>query len=134
MSRRRQKFKQQIYGQEQPNLFDISEGAYDTDSELVPMSDDVLAVPERLRFMSFGSGSSSNCAYVGTPSCGILIDAGVDNNTVLAELAANGVNPSTIQGIILTHDHGDHVRYAYAILRRFKHMRIFATPKAMTVC
>lgn len=132
MSRRRQKFKQQIYGQEQPNLFEISEGAYDTDSELVPMSDDVLAVPERLRFMSFGSGSSGNCAYVGTPSCGILIDAGVDNNAVLAELAANGVNPSTIQGIILTHDHGDHVRYAYAILRRFKHMRIFATPKAMT--
>ncbi len=64
MSRRRQKFKQQIYGQEQPNLFEISEGAYDTDSELVPMSDDVLAVPERLRFMSFGSGSSGNCAYV----------------------------------------------------------------------
>jgi len=87
---------------------------------------------DKLRFVSFGSGSSGNCAYVGTPSCGILIDAGVDNNTVLAELAANGVNPSTIQGIILTHDHGDHVRYAYAILRRFKHMRIFATPKAMT--
>lgn len=132
MTRRRQKFKQQIYGQEQPGLFDISEGAYDPEAVLTPMSDDDLSVPERLRFMSFGSGSSGNCSYVGTRSCGVLIDAGVDNNMVLAELAANGIDISTIHGIILTHDHGDHVRYAYAILRRYKHMRIFATPKAMT--
>lgn len=105
------------------------DGGEDTLEGLAPES---LSVPETLRFMSFGSGSSGNCSYLGTPSCGILIDSGCDNNRVLAELAANSVDPLTIRGILLTHDHGDHVRYAYAILRRFKHMRLYATPKAMT--
>lgn len=105
------------------------DGGEETLEGLAPES---LSVPETLRFMSFGSGSSGNCSYLGTPSCGILIDSGCDNNRVLAELAANSVDPLTIRGILLTHDHGDHVRYAYAILRRFKHMRLYATPKAMT--
>ncbi|MDE6133995.1 MAG: MBL fold metallo-hydrolase, partial [Muribaculaceae bacterium] len=86
--------------------------------------------PDALRFMSFGSGSSGNCSYIGTPSCGLLIDAGVDNNFVTERLAANSIDINTIQGILLTHDHGDHVRFAYAILRRNRHMRLYATPKA----
>ena len=80
--------------------------------------------------MSFGSGSSGNCAYIGTPSCGLLIDAGVDNNYVIEQLKANSINPESIVGILLTHDHSDHVRFAYAILRRYRQMRIFATAKA----
>ncbi len=85
----------------------------------------------RLRFMSLGSGSSGNCSYVGTPECGLLIDAGVDNNFVNSELSRNGIDISTIRGILLTHDHGDHVRYAYAIVRRNPGMKLYATPRAL---
>ena len=85
----------------------------------------------QLRFISFGSGSSGNCSYVGTAECGILIDAGVDNNFVNAELARNGIDISTIRGIVLTHDHADHVRYSYAILRRNPQMRLYATPRTI---
>ncbi len=85
----------------------------------------------RLRFISFGSGSSGNCSYIGTPECGLLIDGGVDNNFVNAELARNGIDIKTIRGILLTHDHADHVRYSYAILRRNPQMRIYATMRAM---
>lgn len=128
MSRRRQKRNQSLWNQ--PGLFDLpSEGESDG-LVLCPMDDSKLERPDRMRFMSFGSGSSGNCSYIGTPECGLLIDAGVDNNFVTRQLAANGIDIKTIRGILLTHDHSDHVRYAYAILRYNRHMRLYATPKA----
>lgn len=129
MSRRRQKRNQEALWGDLPGLFDL--GADEESTPLRPLNDDILSKPEQVRFISFGSGSSGNCSYIGTPSCGLLIDAGVDNNKVMADLAANSINPSSIAGILLTHDHGDHVRFAYAILRRNQHMRLYATPKAM---
>lgn len=84
-----------------------------------------------LRFISFGSGSSGNCAYLGNGRFGILIDAGVDPSKIYAELDRNGIDPNTIGGIILTHDHGDHVRYAYTIVRRNRNMRIYCTPATL---
>lgn len=131
MSRRRQKRNQEAYWAAHPGLFDLpgADSAQDA-NELMPMADEAVQQEERVRYMSFGSGSSGNCAYIGTPSCGILIDAGVDNNYVLEQLRLNAIDPDTIQGIVLTHDHSDHVRFAYAILRHHRHMKLFATPKA----
>ena len=88
------------------------------------------AVP-KIRFISFGSGSSGNCSYVGTPAGGLLVDGGVDNNFVTAELGRNGIDMRTIKGILLTHDHADHVRYSYALLRRNPHMRLYCTPRTI---
>lgn len=84
-----------------------------------------------LRFISLGSGSSGNCAYLGDEKSGILIDAGVDNNKVVSELARNGIEMETIKGICITHDHGDHIRYAYSILRRYRHIALYCTPKTL---
>ncbi len=84
-----------------------------------------------LRFISFGSGSSGNCSYIGTSTCGFLIDGGVDNNFVTKELARAGIDISTIKGIFLTHDHADHVRFSYALLRRNPHMRLYATARTI---
>ncbi len=86
---------------------------------------------EKLRCVSFGSGSSGNCAFVGTLRCGVLVDAGVDADKVQAGLKANGIDPARVAGIIITHDHGDHVRYAYTILRRYPHMKLWATPRCL---
>lgn len=122
---------------DQPGLFDHP-ALRDGDNDAPIQADELPSLDERTlrrdirpRFISFGSGSSGNCSYIGTPDCGLLIDAGVDNNYVTAQLAANAIDPLTIQGILLTHDHGDHVRYAYALLRRNRHFRLFATPKAL---
>lgn len=128
MSRRRQKRNQAMWA-DQPGLFDLPQAEPET-PQLKPMADEALESPERMRFLSFGSGSSGNCSYIGTPDCGLLIDAGVNNNYVTEQLAANSIDIKTIRGILLTHDHSDHVRFAYAILRYNKHMRLYATPKA----
>lgn len=83
----------------------------------------------QLRFVSFGSGSSGNCSFIGTLECGLLIDAGVNADTVDNGLKANGIDADHIAGILLTHDHGDHVSNAYTLLRRHPHMKLFATPR-----
>ena len=49
-----------------------------------------------LKFISFGSGSSGNCSFVGTDEAGILIDAGVDMKLVLDTLKDNNISLSAI--------------------------------------
>lgn len=85
-----------------------------------------------LHFISFGSGSSGNSCYIGTPKGGIIVDAGVAPDTISAELARNGVRMNMVKGLLLTHDHSDHVRYAYNLVRNNKHMRVFCTPRVLT--
>ena len=86
---------------------------------------------QSMRFISFGSGSSGNCSYVGTETQGVLIDAGVDGDKVFKALAENGITPDMVKGVLLTHDHGDHVRYAYQIARHNKHIHIYCTPRVL---
>lgn len=93
-------------------------------------------VGKGLCFMSFGSGSSGNCAYLGTPRGGILIDAGIkppprtkrkrkivaDEDQVLnlneafELLERNGVSADMVKGVLLTHAHQDHMRCLYPAL------------------
>ncbi len=87
--------------------------------------------PTDYGFISFGSGSSGNCAYLGTFDRGLLVDAGVDVDQVFGELRRNGVAPTAVKGIVLTHDHQDHVRYVYSCVRKYKHLRVYCTPKLM---
>ncbi|MDE5786032.1 MAG: MBL fold metallo-hydrolase [Duncaniella sp.] len=82
-------------------------------------------------FMSFGSGSSGNCYYVGTPDEGILVDAGVDFNVMGRAMRDNGLSFGNVKGIILTHDHGDHIRYAYGMLRKYKNIGLYCTPRVL---
>lgn len=103
-----------------------SEAAGDNSVEPLQTPD----IGSRLKFISFGSGSSGNCAFIGDDNGGFLIDAGVDPAKILPELRRHGIKTDKIAGIILTHDHGDHVRYAYALLRRNSHMLLYCTPKA----
>lgn len=100
--------------------------------EELAVPDEAIKPHDSLRFISFGSGSSGNCAYIGTRHTGLLIDAGVDNDIVTQELAKNGIDISTIRGILITHDHADHVRYAYALLRRNTKMSVYTTPKTLS--
>lgn len=86
-----------------------------------------------LEFISFGSGSSGNCAYLGIRGMGgVLIDAGVDFKQVVAELERNYIPIDKIDGIILTHDHSDHVRFAYSLIRKLTKANVYCTPRTLT--
>lgn len=85
-----------------------------------------------VKFMSFGSGSSGNCSYVGDNTGGFLIDAGVDLDIVRDGLKANGLSFDKIKGICLTHDHSDHVRFVYALVRKNPGIGVYCTPKTLS--
>ena len=55
-----------------------------------------------------GSGSAGNCALVETPKTRLLIDGGLSCLQIKQRLAGCGINPLEIDGILLTHEHGDH--------------------------
>lgn len=90
-----------------------------------------LQPDRRLFYQSFGSGSSGNCSYVGTKRGGILIDAGIRDDAVETMLKSNGIRMDMVKGILLTHDHTDHVKYVYKILRSHKHIKLFCTNRVI---
>ena len=102
---------------------------FGSDDTFSPLED--VAPIDRLNFISFGSGSSGNCAYIGDGESGFLIDAGVDCHKVELELKRNGIDMKSVKGIVLTHDHSDHVHYAYALVRGNRHMHVYCTPRAL---
>ena len=63
-----------------------------------------------LSFISLASGSSGNCYYLGTSDYGILIDAGIGIRTIKKVLKDKSIDFSMIMGILVTHDHADHIK------------------------
>ena len=95
------------------------------EEEAAPMADN------RLYYVSLGSGSSGNSCYVGTSKGGIIIDAGLKAEEIERKLLENGIPMSNVKGLFLTHDHSDHVRYSYNLLRNHRHIRLFCTPRVL---
>src|SRR5713226_6117139 len=65
------------------------------------------AVPVCLTIL--GSGSSGNCAYLETDDTRILIDAGFSLRQIRQRLATIGRAPEGLSGILITHEHTDHI-------------------------
>lgn len=55
-----------------------------------------------------GSGSAGNCALVETTTTRLLLDGGLSCLQIKKRLELCGVSPLEIDGILLTHEHGDH--------------------------
>ncbi len=56
-----------------------------------------------------GSGSAGNCAYLETASTRILVDAGFSGKQIRERLASIARSPETLSGILITHEHSDHI-------------------------
>lgn len=55
------------------------------------------------------SGSSGNCIYVASEKTRVLIDAGLSAKQIAIRLEQIGVVPESINGICVSHEHGDHI-------------------------
>lgn len=55
------------------------------------------------------SGSSGNSVYVASATTRLLIDAGLSAKQIALRLDQIGVVPESINGICVSHEHGDHV-------------------------
>lgn len=61
-------------------------------------------------FVSLGSGSSGNSYFLEHQGCRLLIDAGLGSRMIRSGLRHIGIPPETLAGILVTHDHADHIR------------------------
>lgn len=72
-----------------------------------------------LNFCSLYSGSSGNSLFVETPNTKILIDAGVSCKKIETALNDININPSSLNGILVTHEHIDHVQALGTLSRKY---------------
>jgi phosphoribosyl 1,2-cyclic phosphodiesterase len=73
-----------------------------------------------MRLSLLASGSKGNSLFLETDSCRLLIDAGLSGRETIARLSSIGVDAETLDGILITHEHTDHVRGVGALARRLK--------------
>src|SRR5207247_7450826 len=66
-----------------------------------------------------GSGSAGNSALVATDHCKILVDGGLSARQLVLRLEQCGVVPEQLDGVLLTHEHGDHVCGLEILCRKF---------------
>ena len=89
-----------------------------------------------MRFASLGSGSEGNALLVCVEETYVLLDCGFGLKDVIERLARRGVFPEQLSGIIVTHEHGDHIGGVARLARKFNlpvwltHGTLRSTPKA----
>jgi len=68
---------------------------------------------------SLASGSSGNSTLMRSAHHSFLIDAGLSLRALLRALNEKEIDPASLSGIVLTHEHGDHSQAALPLSRKF---------------
>jgi len=78
-----------------------------------------------MKFCPIASGSSGNCVYIGAGETHLLVDAGLSGKRI--EAALKSINVQKLTGILITHEHSDHISGVGIMSRRFN-LPVYATP------
>lgn len=79
-----------------------------------------------MRLCSIASGSSGNCIYVGSDSTHLLVDTGISKKRIEESLAELDVKGEELNGILITHEHSDHIQGLGVFCRKYE-VPIYAT-------
>lgn len=72
-----------------------------------------------LQVASLGSGSSGNATLVRTSNTLLLLDCGFTLKETTARMAKLGLSPANLDGVLISHEHGDHVKGIGPLSRKF---------------
>lgn len=72
-----------------------------------------------LNFCSLYSGSSGNSLFIETSNTKLLVDAGVSSKRIEKALSDINVDPFSLDGILVTHEHTDHVQGLGTFSKKF---------------
>jgi phosphoribosyl 1,2-cyclic phosphodiesterase len=72
-----------------------------------------------MRFSSLGSGSEGNALLVASGRTQVLMDCGFGLQDTLSRLARLGVSPEQLSGIVVTHEHSDHISGVARLARKY---------------
>ena len=79
-----------------------------------------------MRFCSIASGSSGNCIYLGSECAHVLVDIGISGKKMEQGLNSLDLTGRDIDGILITHEHSDHIKGLGVIARKYG-IPIYAT-------
>lgn len=71
-----------------------------------------------MKIVLFASGSAGNCTLVSEGDTHILIDAGISARRIRTGLQEQGLSLEDVDGVLITHEHSDHIRGLEVLLRR----------------
>lgn len=72
-----------------------------------------------MRFSVLASGSKGNACYIETDDTRVLIDAGLSCREITRRLEIIGINVISLDAIIITHEHSDHIKGAGPVSRKY---------------
>ena len=72
-----------------------------------------------MRLCSIASGSSGNCIYVGSETAHLLVDVGISGKRIEKGLKELGLTGKDIDGILITHEHADHISGLGVMARKY---------------
>src|SRR5690606_11446656 len=87
----------------------------------------------RVKVTVLGSGSAGNSILVEAGDTRILVDAGFSGRDIEHRLETVEVDPTSLNGIVITHEHGDHTRGMGVLARRFG-IPLHLTPITREAC
>ena len=79
-----------------------------------------------MRICSIASGSSGNCVYIGNDDTHLLVDVGISKKRIEAGLNTLPLSGDMLSGILITHEHSDHIQGIGVFCRKYK-VPVYAT-------
>lgn len=80
-----------------------------------------------MRFALLGSGSQGNALVVEAAGTRLLLDCGFSSAETVRRLARLGLAPEDLDGILVTHEHDDHIGGVARLARKYR-LPVWATP------
>ena len=73
-----------------------------------------------MKFTVLGSGSTGNTVLISSETTNVLVDAGLSAREIIRRLAIVGIDCGDLDGVIVTHEHSDHVGGLRVLLRSLR--------------
>ncbi len=73
-----------------------------------------------MRFSVLSSGSKANCTYLEAAGVRLLIDCGLSGLQTERRLSSLGIDPATLDAILVTHEHSDHLHGVHTLSRKYR--------------
>jgi len=83
-----------------------------------------------VRFCVLASGSSGNAVYLESGKTKLLVDCGLTGREITKRMTARGINPAQLDGILVTHEHHDHVHGVGVLSRKFD-LPVYIHPRTL---